>query len=200
LSGIVGGVKEGWWSIKAWFHSTWFWRVFGICAMRKGYTKFAVAIVLMTGFWEIYTAVDLLNYPVKPREELTVTEGVLVAYTVPVRSLHRQRIHIRKGNGEEITFWGSIYYSDRFRGAKGKRVKVWSRKRIKAWFPFYYDEFMHVQQGNKVLAEYSRDTYQRLVSWEFKDRAVISFLTKLNGVCILIVLIGCRREILSRNK
>ncbi|MGU5866733.1 hypothetical protein ACV1EB_19780, partial [Aeromonas caviae] len=65
--------RKQWRMTKARIQATWFWRVFGIRAMQKGWTKFLVAVAIMAGFWSVFFYVELLN-PILPLEQLTKNE------------------------------------------------------------------------------------------------------------------------------
>ncbi|MDU7313223.1 MAG: hypothetical protein E7L31_17880 [Aeromonas sp.] len=53
--------RKQWRMTKARIQATWFWRVFGIRAMQKGWTKFLVAVAIMAGFWSVFFYVELLR-------------------------------------------------------------------------------------------------------------------------------------------
>ncbi len=69
--------RKQWRMTKARIQATWFWRVFGVRAMQKWWTKFLVAVAIMAGFWSLFSYVQSLN-PALPLEQLTKNEGVLV--------------------------------------------------------------------------------------------------------------------------
>ncbi|MBJ7589344.1 hypothetical protein [Aeromonas veronii] len=50
----IYALHKHWHTAKARLQATWFWRVFGICAMQKGWTKFLVAVAIMAGFWSVF--------------------------------------------------------------------------------------------------------------------------------------------------
>jgi hypothetical protein len=102
-----------WQSIKSRVHATWFWRVFGVCAMKRLWTKFLVAVAIMAGFWGLYLGIDLLN-PILPLEQLEQTEGVLVRLYRPLDSAHGSTMTIQTDDGAEIKFRGSIVRKKKF--------------------------------------------------------------------------------------
>ncbi|UYB72802.1 hypothetical protein NBH81_10295 [Aeromonas veronii] len=54
--------RKQWRMTKARIQATWFWRVFGVRAMQKGWTKFLVAVAIMAGFWRLFSYVcPILN-------------------------------------------------------------------------------------------------------------------------------------------
>ena len=91
--------RKQWRMTKARIQATWFWRVFGVRAMQKGWTKFLVAVAIMAGFWSLFSYVQSLN-PALPLEQLTKNEGLIVHVYQPLRTAHGSTIRILADSGE----------------------------------------------------------------------------------------------------
>ncbi|PJC94080.1 hypothetical protein CUC44_05095 [Aeromonas lusitana] len=178
---------------KVRFQSTWFWRVFGICAMQKGWTKFLVAVAIMAGFWSVVLYVELLN-PALPLEQLTKNEGVLVQVYKPLRTAHDSAIRILTDSGEEIAYRGSIYNKAALLAAKGKRVTVWSQPYYRFWWPFYFEQAWQVQEGEQVLISYE-NTYKGLLRYRSSDEWLAKHLLILTILSLAIVALVCHKGV-----
>lgn len=192
MIGKTSALREKWRMTKSRFQSTWFWRVFGVCAMKKLWTKFLVAVAIMAGFWSLFFYIDWLN-PVLPLEQLTRNEGVLVHVYQPLRSAHGSKLRIQTDSGEEITYRGSIYDKAGLLAAKGKRVAIWSQPYCELWLPFYYEHFWQVQEGEQVLVSYENSYKGRLryrpdYAWLAKRLLVLTLLS------LSIVILACRKQ------
>lgn len=186
-------LRKRWRMTKVRFQSTWFWRVFGICAMQKGWTKFLVAVAIMAGFWSLFSYVQSLN-PTLPLERLTKNEGVLVHVYQPLRTAHGSTIRILTDSGEEIAYRGSIFDKTLLIAAKGKRVTVWSQQFYDLWWPFYYERVWQIQEGAQVLMSYesvyqSRQSNQSSHIWLAKRLLILAILS------LVIVALACYKGV-----
>lgn len=190
MESVVFDLCAKWRVFKTRVQATWFWRVFGVCAMKKLWTKFLVAAAIMAGFWSLYLGVDLSN-PILPLEKLNRTEGVLVYVYKPLRNVYGAKIRIRTDAGEEITFRGTMR-DDAVLAMKDKRITVWSQPYYEVWPPFYYNRFWWVQDGDRVLLK--DDTH-----WIGRSHArpMDIYLFKLTLIltisCSGIVTLACRK-------
>ncbi|MCV3284410.1 hypothetical protein [Aeromonas veronii] len=183
--------RKQWRMTKARMQATWFWRVFGVRAMQKGWTKFLVAVAIMAGFWSVFFYVELLN-PILPLEQLTKNEGVLVQVYKPLRTAHDSAIRILTDSGEEIAYRGSIYNKAALLAAKGKRVTVWSQPYYKFWWPFYFEQAWQVQEGEQVLISYE-NTYKGLLRYRPSDEWLAKHLLILAILSLAIVALACHK-------
>ncbi|RQM76282.1 hypothetical protein EHZ47_09525 [Aeromonas jandaei] len=183
--------RKQWRMTKARMQATWFWRVFGVRAMQKGWTKFLVAVAIMAGFWSGFFYVELLN-PILPLEQLTKNEGVLVQVYKPLRTAHDSAIRILTDSGEEIAYRGSIYNKAALLAAKGKRVTVWSQPYYKFWWPFYFEQAWQVQEGEQVLISYE-NTYKGLLRYRPSDEWLAKHLLILTILSLAIVALACHK-------
>lgn len=186
-------LREQWRGLSNRVQSTWFWRVYGICAMQKLWTKFLVAVAIMAGFWGGYFGVALLN-PILPLHQLSQTQGVLVHVYQPPRTVHGSKIRIRLDSGEEITFRGSMVDDARtqLQAAKGKRVTVWSQPYYELWLPLYYEKFWQVQEADHVLLSFA-NVYESRLRFRPTDVWLSKFMLALTILSLAIVTLACRR-------
>lgn len=193
MESVTRGLGTIWRAFKTRFQATWFWRVFGVCAMRKLWTKFLVAVAIMAGFWSLYFGVYLLN-PILPLNQLPQTKGVLVHVYQPLRTVHDSKIRIRTDGGDEITYRGSLYDDAKTRllAAKGKQVTVWSQPYYEVWLPFYYMRFWQVQEDDHVLVSYA-DLYQGKLRSRPGYAWLSKFLLALTTLSLAIVILACRK-------
>ncbi|MCF5864021.1 hypothetical protein K3H50_11810 [Aeromonas veronii] len=183
--------RKQWRMTKARMQATWFWRVFGVRAMQKGWTKFLVAVAIMAGFWCVFFCVELLN-PILPLEQLTKNEEVLVQVYKPLRTAHDSAIRILTDSGEEIAYRGSIYNKAALLAAKGKRVTVWSQLYYRFWWPFYFEQAWQVQEGEQVLISYE-NTYKGLLRYRPSDEWLAKHLLILTILSLAIVALACHK-------
>ncbi|MDO9226519.1 MAG: hypothetical protein Q8M09_06860 [Pseudomonadota bacterium] len=192
---VTTDLRARWCGFKAHAQATWFWRVFGVCAMRKLWTKFLVAVAIYAGFWFLYIGVDLLN-PILPLEKLNRTEGALVHVYQPLRNVYGAKVRIRTASGEEITYRGTMYDDAEalLLAMKGKQVTVWSQPYYEVWLPFYYNRFWRVQDGDRVLLK--DDTH-----WIGRnhmrptDIRLLKLSLALTISCVGIVILACRKGV-----
>jgi hypothetical protein len=190
---LTADLRERWNAFKKRVQATWFWRVFGICAMRKLWTKFLVAVAI-AGFWlSALFGMDLLN-PAPLLEQLNRTQGVLVHVYQPIRNAYGAKVRIRTETGEELTFRGDMFDDDKVRllAAKEKRVTVWSMPFYEAWPPFYYERYCQIQEEERVLVGYERWRRGHL---DMKPTAIKLLQISLTLVLlpVFIVILACRR-------
>jgi len=189
----IFALRKQWRMTKAHIQATWFWRVFGIRAMQKGWTKFLVAVAIMAGFWSLFSYVQSLN-PALPLEQLTKNEGVLVHVYQPLRTAHGSTIRILADSGEEIAYRGSIYNEAALLAAKGKRVTVWSQPFYDLLWPFYYERVWQIQEGTQVLMSYesvyqSRQSNKSSHIWLAKRLLILAILS------LAIVALACHKGV-----
>lgn len=183
--------RKQWRMTKARMQATWFWRVFGVRAMQKGWTKFLVAVAIMAGFWSLFSYVQSLN-PVLPLEQLTKNEGLLVHVYQPLRTAHGSTIRILTDSGKEIAYRGSLFDITLLVAAKGKRVTVWSQPFYDLWWPFYYERVWQIQEGAQVLMSYesvyqSRQSNKSSHIWLAKRLLILALLS------LVIVALACHK-------
>ncbi|MFM5145584.1 hypothetical protein ACEUBB_12575 [Aeromonas rivipollensis] len=189
----IFALRKQWRMTKVRFQSTWFWRVFGVRAMQKWWTKFLVAVAIMAGFWSLFSYVQSLN-PALPLERLTKNEGVLVHVYQPLRTAHGSTIRILADSGEEIAYRGSIFDITLLIAAKGKRVTVWSQQFYDLWWPFYYERVWQIQEGAQVLMSYesvyqSRQSNKSSHIWLAKRLLILAILS------LAIVALACHKGV-----
>ncbi|WP_429195197.1 hypothetical protein [Aeromonas veronii] len=184
-------LHKQWRMMKVRFQSTWFWRVFGVRAMQKLWTKFLMAVAIMAGFWSVVLYVELLN-PALPLEQLTKNEGGLVQVYKPLRTAHDSAIRILTDSGEEIAYRGSIYNKAALLAAKGKRVTVWSQPYYRFWWPFYFEQAWQVQEGEQVLISYE-NTYKGLLRYRPSDEWLAKHLLILTILSLAIMALACHK-------
>ncbi|BCS47916.1 MULTISPECIES: hypothetical protein [Aeromonas] len=183
--------RKQWRMTKARIQATWFWRVFGVRAMQKGWTKFLVAVAIMAGFWSLFSYVQSLN-PVLPLEQLTKNEGLLVHVYQPLRTAHGSTIRIQTDSGEEIAYRGSIFDITLLVATKGKRVTVWSQPFYDLWWPFYYERVWQIQEGAQVLMSYE-SVYQSRKSNKSSHIWLAKHLLMLTILSLAIVALACHK-------
>ncbi|WP_421195330.1 hypothetical protein [Aeromonas jandaei] len=183
--------RKQWRMTKARMQATWFWRVFGVRAMQKGWTKFLVAVAIMAGFWSLFSYVQSLN-PVLRLEQLTKNEGLLVHVYQPLRTAHGSTIRIQTDSGEEIAYRGSIFDITLLVAAKGKRVTVWSQPFYDLWWPFYYERVWQIQEGAQVLMSYE-SVYQSRKSNKSSHIWLAKHLLILTILSLAIVALACHK-------
>ncbi|MFB2871691.1 hypothetical protein [Aeromonas jandaei] len=183
--------RKQWPMTKARMQATWFWRVFGVRAMQKGWTKFLVAVAIMAGFWSLFSYVQSLN-PVLRLEQLTKNEGLLVHVYQPLRTAHGSTIRIQTDSGEEIAYRGSIFDITLLVAAKGKRVTVWSQPFYDLWWPFYYERVWQIQEGAQVLMSYE-SVYQSRKSNKSSHIWLAKHLLILTILSLAIVALACHK-------
>ena len=190
-----------WQTIKGRFQATWFWRVFGVCAMQRLWTKFLVAVAIGAGFWGLYLGVDLLN-PILPLERLERTEGVLVRVYVPLKTVHGSTVTICTDEGRVIKFRGSMQKVEKkgfinksaLEQVVGQRIIVWHQDFFEVWPPFYYKRFWHVEdESGNAYVDHKNYWIGRhhmrpsAVRW-FKRMLI------LTSACLAIVILACFRD------
>lgn len=180
-------------TIKARLQATWFWQVFGVCAMQKLWTKFFVAVVLVSGYVVAMAGLGLLT-PIYSLAEMNRTEGVLIVAQKPLRNVSGSKIIIRKADGEKAFYLGVIRGSEEviLKAAIGKQVTVWSQVQYEAWPPFVYECFWHIQEGEKTLYDYNKRLPGRLRGRSLYDPALFKFALFMCLVPLLSVVIACR--------
>ena len=168
MSLVPASLKRGWGAFKRWYLSLWFVRLYA-CAMH-GKRVALFFLTLVSGTLALKVWLDSSINPVLPREAMDRYEGELI-HVAPDPRRSSGKIRIRTDAGEELTFRGRMPHRSRFREAVGKRVTVWGGWVYSAIPPFYFREFRHVQQGEKVLKEYGEKEYQ--ANLEGRDRSPV---------------------------
>ena len=185
------GLRTKWKIFKEVVQATWLWRVYCVCAMKRTWTKFLVAVFLICGYWVIDEGLDLLT-PIIALEQMPKKEGVLLEVLVPLKSVHDSQLVLQLDDGNKIHYRGTLRYPAPMKSAIGQRITVWSQPVYEAWYPFYYECFRHVQQGEKVLVDYKngigRKGYQENFSPIFFGGAIV-----LTILSFLIVTWVCRK-------
>ncbi|MFA7095278.1 MAG: hypothetical protein WC383_02205 [Gammaproteobacteria bacterium] len=57
----TGALRAKWQAVKKRVKATWLWRVFVVCAMRRLWTKFLVAISLVSSYGALMFGLDLIT-------------------------------------------------------------------------------------------------------------------------------------------
>ncbi len=180
-------------SIKAYLQATWFWQVLGVCAMQKLWTKFLVAVLIMAGIGAFRSSLELLT-PIYRLDEMNRTEGVLMKVASKGRNAYKKRIIIRKDNGEQVIFRGTIRSEHTLmKAAIGKQVAVWSQVQYDFIPPFLYERFWHIQEGEKILINYGGYFPVRLKVNSHFEPALLKFFLFMFFVPLIIILIVCQR-------
>ena len=177
-----------WVAIKATVQSTWLWRVYCVCAMKRTWTKFMVAVFLSS--WVMFAMVSpRLLTPVLELEQMHRDEGILL------RASHSPRfqdsILIRLNTGEERTYLGSISgIGGTLEKYIGQPVTVWSQRVYEGRPPFAYDGFMEISHGERMLLDYRLIKRKQNVD---SDISLLYFLFYLSITSLLIVGYVCRK-------
>ncbi|MCX5877327.1 MAG: hypothetical protein NT087_13735 [Deltaproteobacteria bacterium] len=185
-------------TIKARLQATWFWQVFGVCAMQKTWTKFLVAAIIVSGYVVVMAGLELLT-PIYSLEEMNRTEGVLVVAQQPLRNIYGSKVIIRKDDGEKAFYRGAIRDSEDIilKAAIGKQVTVWSQIEYSVRPPFVYERFWHIQEGEKILYDYDSWLPGRLFGRAQKSPALFKFSLFMFIVLLVIVVSACRNPVKS---
>ncbi len=196
MSLVPASLKRGWRAFKGWWLSLWFVRLYA-CAMRSGWGTALLFLTVVLGSWALIWWVGSFN-PVLPREAMDRYEGELIHVASSARR-PSGKIRIRTDTGEELTFRGIMRHPDRFYEAVGKRVTVWGQWWYAALPPFYYRQFQHVQQGEKVLEEYGEKQYRNGLEVREQTPVVIFWMLLISLLSLFFWLKMCFREVfLSR--
>jgi len=196
MNRVPASLKRGWRAFKGWWLSLWFVRLYA-CAMRSGWGVVLFFLTVVPGALALHVWVDSFN-PVLPREAMDRYEGELIHVASSARR-PSGKIRIRTDAGEELTFRGLMPHSSRFYEAVGKRVTVWGQWVYAVLPPFYFREFQHVQQGEKVLEEYGEKEYQSMLKWRNRTPVVIFWLLLISLPSGYFWLKDCVKEVfLSR--
>jgi len=191
---VTTDLRARWRAFKTRIQAIWFWRVFGVCAMRKLWTKFLVAVAIAGCYLAAMFGLDLLT-PVLALEKMNRTEGVPVAVYGGSSARHSSgasKIVIRTDTGEEKTFRGfSLDKDSVVRLKKTSRLIVWSQVAYEAWPPFIHERFWRIQEGKEVLVSYG-DLDAR--KQRHIDPFWFQFSCALAILPLLIVVSTCRRE------
>lgn len=187
----IDGLRTKWGAVKAAIQATWFWRVYGVCAMKRTWTKFLIATALVSWYGVALHGGCLLT-PILQLEQMHREEGVLLSIGYSTKGLDSLRI--RLDTGDERLYRGSL------RGVKGQLEKyvghpvtVWSQQIYEAWPPFIYEGFREMKQGNQLLLHYNegallKQMHPEHISW-FK------FYFCLAAIPLLIVGWACRKGV-----
>lgn len=157
MESVTTDPRAIWRAFKTRIQATWFWRVFGVCAMKKLWTKFMVAVSISGSYLIAFFGLELLN-PVLTLEQMNRTEGVLLSVHHTMQSRHWSKIVIQTDGGVILTFRGSMIFGEDIplRNSIGRRITIWSQPHYQAVPPFFYEEFQHVRSGNSTLVDYGR--------------------------------------------
>lgn len=180
-----------WSTFKRVVQATWFWRVYGICAMKRTWTKLLIAISLFSWIMIARTGPDLLT-PIIELNQMHRTEGVLL--NVGFNPKGHDSLRIKTDDGEKITYLGNTFGGAGIDLVKlvGQRITIWSQQVYEGWPPFVFEGYREVRQGDKVLLKYSLTTRKVLLDFETSE---IHFLLYTAILPILVVGWVCRNEI-----
>ncbi len=181
-----------WQAFKATVQATWFWRVYGIRAMKRKWTKYLLVFALFNTWMVIYGGIDRLT-PILELKQLHQEEGILLSVYSPKRQAAGSKLVIRTNSGEKVTYLGSIYSEEKSLDAViGQKITVWSQPVYEAWYPPYYQCFWQVAQGEKILIDYHngegrkyfRESYAAAVFFFYAPLALAIFsLLRVTWVC-----------------
>jgi hypothetical protein len=196
-----------WKTIQGRVQTTWFWRLFGVCAMQRLWTKFLVAVAIGAGFWGISLGVELLN-PILPLEELERTEGVLVRVYVPLKTVHGSTVTIRTDEGRVIKFRGSMQQVEKkgfinksaLEQVVGQRIIVWHQDYFRLWPPFYYNRFWEVRHVKGDVHISYEGFWKGRNKFKPSDIRWLKRLLALTAACIAIVILACFRDAAKLHK
>ncbi len=149
-------VRKKWNGFKANVQATWFWRVYGLCAMKRTWSKFLIAVSLFSFLMFVRVAPGLLT-PILELEQMRREEGLLLGVNFNPRGHDTLRIKTDAGE-ERIYFFGNstgVKARIELSNAAGQRVIVWSQRIYDGWPPFIYEGVMEVKQGSKMLRGYN---------------------------------------------
>lgn len=188
----LSALRKQWQITKTRWQVTWFWRVFGINAMQKKWTKLLVWVAIVTGVSSLYLYVYFFN-PVLPLSQLTKREGILVHISQPLRTAHKSAFQILTDSGEELTYRADLYNKAAFHAVKGKRVTVWSQTYYSLWWPFYCERAREVQQGDQLLMNYL-DLYKNTLHFRPRFEWLAKHLMILAALSLTIVTLSCYKD------
>ncbi len=175
--------------------ATWFWQIFGVCAMQKTWTKFLVAVALVALFPMAMSGLELLT-PIYRLDGMHKTDGVLLLAKQPARNIYGSRVVIRKDNGEKAYYWGAIRggrEEDALKAALGKRITVWSQIQYDIRPPFVYEHFWHIQEsGGTILIDYDTWYSGRLKGASSIDPAIFKFSLFMFTLSLIVVAVACQ--------
>ena len=188
--------KEAFNRIKASFKSTFFWRLFGVVAMNRAWTKILIAIALSTAIFAAMFGVELINYPIPSLAKMNKTEGMLESVYLPLRdSSYRSKIRLMTGSGDSLQYTGSLDNNERdtLNLIKGEKILVLSRPYYKLWPPFYYQEFWQIETNGRVLYtlekyRMNKENYYSSVLFYFKKFLGLIFLS------VVVIFLACYRD------
>ena len=118
-----------WNAFKSAVQSTWLWRVYGVCAMKRPWSKLLIAVSLCSLLMVARVAPGLLT-PILELAQMDREEGVLMSASYHPRT--QDFILVRLNTGEERSYRGSLGGIDSY---IGKPVTVWSQQVYEGWLP-----------------------------------------------------------------
>ncbi len=143
-----------------------------------------------------YGVVYLLN-PIPVLEEMDRSQGTLVSFHKPLRTVHDSSIRSRTEDGKIHKFRGDLYPEEtKLLATKlGKAVTVWSRPTYEAWLPFYYQRFWVVEfAGPTVIDHFNiNPDPQWWVKAPERAHRLNKFCFKLMVFCLFVVFLRCRK-------
>jgi hypothetical protein len=181
-------VQIKWSAFKANVQATWFWRVYGVCAMKRTWTKLLVAVSLSSCFLIVRAGPGLLT-PILELKQMNRHEGILI--NVFFNPKGHNSLLIKTDNGEELSYpGGSLDAVTKAGDSVGKRVTIWTQRVYDGWPPFIFEGVMEVKQKNKMLINYS---VKKRMESDAYDMSFIRFFLYLGVFSLLMVGWLCRK-------
>jgi hypothetical protein len=182
------GMRTKWNALKATVRATWFWRVYGVCAMKRTWTKLLVAVSLC-GLMVVARFGPGIFTPVLDLEQMHRKEGLVIGASINPKG--HNSLRIRTDAGEKRTYLALSYVGfERLHGAAGQRVTVWSQRVYDGWPPFVYEGLMEAKLGNTMLLNYKMATEE---SSRRDYIEIVRFFLYLFTIPLLVVGWACRK-------
>ena len=186
----IDGQRTKWGALKVVVQATWVWRVYCVCAMKRTWTKFLIAVSLFSWYMVALHGGYLLT-PILQLEQMHREEGVLLRIGYSRRG--NDSILLRLNAADERLYRGNLRgVSGQLEKYIGQPVTVWSQQIYEAWPPFVYEGFREIKQGNQLLLRYNEGSLLKQmrpveISW-------FRFYLWLATIPVLIVGLACRKE------
>lgn len=189
MNKLIDGLRTKFGVLKAVIQSTWFWRVYGVCAMKRTWMKLLIAVSLVSCLMIARISPGLLT-PILELQQMNREEGILLSISFNPKG--HDTLRIRTDNGKErVYLGGSMEAGYKTSDSVGKKVTVWSQRVYEGWPPFIFEGFKEVKQGDKMLLNYS---VMEMESFHANFMSTIKFLCYLIIFPLLIVGWLCRKS------
>jgi hypothetical protein len=187
MTGPTNALRTKWDAFKAVVQSTWFWRIYGVCAMKRSWTKLLVAIslfslmVVIVGGHSVWT-------PVLELGKMQRIEGVLVKVGYGRR---HGTLLVQLESGEMRTYYGDLHFkADKADACLNKQVTIWAQRIYEGWPPFIYDEFQEMKLDGEMMLGYNFERQQQIRT---ENLIFYRYFFYIFVISILLVGVVCRK-------